>query len=142
MAVHPPPPKKNRVFVTSISLGNVLCRLGHSHGSRREVTPYISLAPSSETDSFSASQEILRILWDTKVHYHVCNSQPLVPNLSHMNPAHTAQCHFYRTTVVLSSQTSLALPSGHSHSGSHTKVMYAFLFHLMNTTCLPPSSLI
>ena len=37
----------------------------------REVNPYISLTPSSEADSFSASQEIPRILWDTKVHYHV-----------------------------------------------------------------------
>ena len=136
----PPPPKKKKSCVRNQHF--VRKRLGHSHGSRREVNPHVSLTPSSEADSSSASQKIPRILWDTKVHYHVYNSPPLVPNLSHMNPVHTAQHHFYRTTVVLSSQTSVALPSGHSHSGSHTKIMYALLLHLMNTTCVPPSSLI
>jgi hypothetical protein len=38
--------------------------------------------------------------------------------------------------------TSLVLPCGHFHSGLHTKIMYAFLFHLMHATCVPPSSLI
>jgi hypothetical protein len=44
--------------------------------------------PSRETGSHSTSQEILYISWNTKAHYCVHNSPPLVPFLSHMNPGH------------------------------------------------------
>jgi len=35
--------------------------------------------PSSEAFSYSASQEILFLLWNLKVQYHGQNSLPLVP---------------------------------------------------------------
>ena len=41
--------------------------------------------PSWEVNQFSASQEIPLITWNLKVHYHICNSQPPVPTLSHIN---------------------------------------------------------
>jgi hypothetical protein len=53
-----------------------------------------------ETNSQSASQ-ILRLLWNPKVHYHVHKTSPLVPIMSQMNPFHTSPCFpefqfFYR----------------------------------------------
>jgi hypothetical protein len=43
----------------------------------------------SEANSHSASQEIPHLLWNSKTHYYVHNSPPLIPILSQMHPAHT-----------------------------------------------------
>ena len=47
------------------------------------LTYSMEQSPSWEAKRFSASQEILRILWNPKVRYRIHMSPPPVPILSH-----------------------------------------------------------
>jgi hypothetical protein len=47
-------------------------------------------SPSWEANRFLASQEISRILWDSKVRYRVYKCPPPVPNLSNFVPVNTS----------------------------------------------------
>jgi hypothetical protein len=58
--------------------------------------------PCWEAKSFSASQEISRILWNPDVHCRIHDSPPPVPIETQLNPLHASQkqnintwCHFY-----------------------------------------------
>ena len=54
------------------------------------------MSPSWEANKFSASQEIPRILWNPKVHYHIYRCPPPVPILSQIDAVHTLTSHFLK----------------------------------------------
>ena len=52
----------------------------------KDQTSFMKQNLSWETNSFSASQAIPRILWKLKVHYRIYRGLPPVLNLSQINP--------------------------------------------------------
>jgi len=53
-------------------------------------------SPSGKANPFSASQEILPILWSPKVHYRIHKCPTTVLILSQLNPVHTTKSHFLK----------------------------------------------
>jgi len=82
-------------------------------------------SPSWEVNRFAASQEIPRILWNPKVHYHIHKCPPPVPIRSQLDTVHTPpHSTSWRSILILSSHLSLGLPTGLFPSGFPTKTLY------------------
>jgi len=117
---------ENMVLLTGCNWYNFLTYL---------FTYCMEQSPSWEASRFSARQEILRILWNPKVHYRIHKCPPLVPILSQLDPVHVPIPTSWRSILILSSHVSLGLPSSLFPSGFPTKTLYTPLLPPIRATC-------
>jgi len=99
------------------------------------LTYSMQRSPCSQANSFSASQEILHILWYLKVHYRNHKCPRTVPILSQLDPVHTPTFQFLKTILILSCHLRLVLPGGLFHSVFPTKTLYTSLLSPIHATC-------
>jgi hypothetical protein len=95
----------------------------------------VEQSPSWEANQFASSQEIPRILWNSKVHYRIHKCPPPILILNQLSLVHTPTSHFLQIhfNIIL-----LSAPGSTQWSLSHTspsKTLYAPLLCHKRATC-------
>jgi len=99
-----------------------------------KVTYSIEQSRAWEDNRFSVSQEILHILWKSKVHYRIHKCPPTVRILSQTDPVYVPTSHFLKFHL-LSSHLALGLPSGLFPSCFLTKILHTLLLSPICDIC-------
>ena len=92
-------------------------------------------SPSWEANLFLDSQEMPRILWNSKVHYRIHKCPPIVPIQSQLDPVHTPHPTSWSSILILSSHLRLGLSSCLFPSRFPTKTLYMPLLSPIRATC-------
>ena len=92
------------------------------------MTNSMEQSPSWEANISSVSQEIPRILWNTKVHYRIYKNPPPVPTLSKIDPFHAQPpqiLNIYFNIILPSPPESFEwfLPTGFSTKTLHESLL-------------------
>ena len=98
------------------------------------LTHSMKQSSSWKATRFLASQEIPRILWNSKVHYRIHKCPPPVSILSQLDLVHTANPT--SCILIISSHLHLGLPNGFFPSSFSTKTLYTPLLSPMHATCV------
>jgi len=98
------------------------------------LTYCMEQGPSWKSNRFSASQEILHVLWNPKVHYRIRKCPLHVPILRQLDPVHTLTSHFLKIhlNIILPSRTGSL--KWFFPSGFPTKTLYTPLLSPIRTT--------
>jgi len=87
-----------------------------------------------EAYSHSSGQEIIRLLWNPKVQYHVHKSPQLVPILIQIHPIHTFPLYFSKVHPIIILPS--ALRSSEWSLPFRFSDHFVFISHLSHTCCM------
>jgi hypothetical protein len=102
---------------------------------------YVWISPRSKVHLLekvtvlSFGQKIVRLLRISYVHYCGHKTPPMVPILTHINPAHTLQLYFPKICFNIILTSVPILYSDLFSSGFETKYLYPFIISHMRATC-------